>query len=355
MKILYCSYSIIPSDTANSIAVMKQCAALSKITDLKVILIKGPNFRNVDYRQLYGVPELNMTLLPSWVLLFNEFGLKLFCIIYAKWFCPNIIYTRDIFLSELFSNFRMINIYEMHQLDHNDDNFDTYYKHTLKKTFRSPYLKKIICISNSLKSKCIEFGIESEKLHTLHSGVDNSECSKVRIMIPNFKKKMLVVYSGSIQDGKGVDIILKMAELAPQYDFLILGGAKEEIIGGDNIIHIPRVKHIEVKNYLMMADFLLLPLTEQKFKFHSPLKLFEYLSVGKVIVASDNSDIREIIINGTNGLLAKSGDAEDFIRKIDEIAKNNKLMSEIGNNALITAESFTWIKRAEKIKALAKL
>ena len=97
------------------------------------------------------------------------------------------------------------------------------------------------------------------------------------------------------------------------------------------------------------ADFLLLPMTEQNYKYHSPLKLFEYLAVGKPVIASDNEDIREIITPMENGMLADSEKPEEFIHIMEQVRDQPRLREHLEKNAKHSAAQYSWEARADKI------
>ena len=145
-----------------------------------------------------------------------------------------------------------------------------------------------------------------------------------------------------------------MAELASDINFLIVGGTAGHVKEMDNLKHIPRVSHEKALAYMKRADFLLLPLTEQSYKFHSPLKLFEYLAMGKSVIASDNADIREIIIPMENGMLADSACPEDFLKKMELVRSQPQLKKHLEENAKHRASQFTWETRAKRIVDLVR-
>lgn len=351
MKILYSSYSQVPSGFANSIAVMKQCGALNKIAKLRVILVKGDSVEKNDVFSIYGVERFPLILLPKWTLCFQEFGLKVFVLLYALVYRPDMVYSRDIFLNELLCRFHIKNIYEIHQLDQADADFDYLYKKTLLRIMERKELQAVVSISESLAEECVDFGVPKEKLIVMHSGVDLRECDDVaETEIPDFPHvHPLGVYVGSLQKGKGIEQILQMAEMTTDFNFLIVGGKSGQINERENLRHIPRVPHDRALAYMKKADFLLLPLTEQTYKFHSPLKLFEYLSMGKSVIASDNADIREILVPLENGMLADPTQPEDFLKKMDQVCRQPQLKKRLEDNARRRAAQFTWEARADKI------
>lgn len=305
---------------------------------------------------MYGVERFPLLLLPKWMLLFREFGLKMFVLLYALLYRPDVVYSRDLLLNEWLCRFHIKNIYEIHQLDQENMDFDLLYKKLLLRVRGQEEMQAIVCISESLARECMDFGIPREKLVVMHSGVDLRECDGTEEgEFPDFPKSHpLAIYVGSLQKGKGVEQILRMAELTTHINFLIVGGTPGQVEERENLKHIPRVSHKKALAYMKKADFLLLPLTEQSYKFHSPLKLFEYLAMGKPIIASDNRDLREIIVPMGNGMLADPARPEDFLDKMEQVCSQPQLRKCLGENAKHRAVQFAWEARAKRIVDLIK-
>lgn len=356
MKIIYCSYSKIPSDTANSIAVMQQCAALKNKVDLLALFTMG-DVDHSDVFKYYHVEPFSIKLLPTYSLCFRELGLKMSLLKQTLYYKPEMVYSRDVLLNSWLCKLHIPNIYEMHQLDQLDEAFDFYYKKQLRKIKDSHYLKAIICISNSLKNECIKFGIPKEKLFVLHSGVSlPCNYSGINSNVNAFcqEDKPIAMYVGSLQKGKGIETILQMAQISNKFHFVIIGGKTGEITETDHLTHIPQVSNELARKYMESADFLLLPMKEQKYRFHSPLKLFEYLCAGKVIIASDNEDLKEILKHGNNAMLANSEDPSDFLKQMEIVCCNPCLKKKLCTQAYRTASKYSWEKRAEKICEIIK-
>lgn len=355
MKILYCSYSQIPSNFANSSAVMQQCAALNAKADLLALLIHGEPY--ADVFQHYRVAPFPLILLPKYSLKWNELGLKLALLRYTWRWKPDVVYSRDVILNNWLCKFHVPNVYEIHQLDQDERRFDRYYKNQLRSITDSRYLKGIVCISDALRKECMDFGIPEEKLTVLHSGVsvEYEDSAVADVSMPRFEAdKPIAMYVGSLQKGKGIETILKMADISGQYNFLIIGGASGAIQVKKNLKHIPQVSNERARQYMRYADFLLLPMTKQKYKFHSPLKMFEYLSAGKVIIASQNTDLMEILQHGENAMIAQEDNPRDFLSQMDRVCGDPSLRERLCHRAFQTARSHTWDIRAEAICNLLK-
>lgn len=105
----------------------------------------------------------------------------------------------------------------------------------------------------------------------------------------------------------------------------------------------------EVPNYLALCDILVSPLLANS-KWLSSIKVFEYMAMGKCIVASSLGQQREIIINGKNGLLFEPGNVESLKSVLLKVLNNRELAEKLGKQAREdVCEYHTWIKRAENI------
>ena len=80
----------------------------------------------------------------------------------------------------------------------------------------------------------------------------------------------------------------------------------------------------------------------------SPLKLFDYLSSGKVIIASKMA-VYAHILNGKNSILLNFDQHKKWAIKIEYVFKNLKIFNKLKLNALNTAKKYTWNRRVKKI------
>jgi glycosyltransferase involved in cell wall biosynthesis len=91
-------------------------------------------------------------------------------------------------------------------------------------------------------------------------------------------------------------------------------------------------------------------------EYASPLKLFEYMALGKAIVAPDQPNIREVLTPNVNAVLFKPEQANDMASAILRLANNVGYRDQLGRaaRAAIDARGFTWRANAERIAALAQ-
>lgn len=90
--------------------------------------------------------------------------------------------------------------------------------------------------------------------------------------------------------------------------------------------------------------------------YASPLKLFEYMALGKAIVAPDQPNIREVLSDGVDALLFAPGSDDAFRAALVRLAGDADLRRLLGAAAAAAVErrQFTWTGNARRIAAVAQ-
>jgi len=82
----------------------------------------------------------------------------------------------------------------------------------------------------------------------------------------------------------------------------------------------------------------------------SPLKLFEYMAMGKGIVASNLGQIGEILQHNKTAYVVKPGDKVQLAKGILALAKDKKLRERLGREARKhVAANYTWEQNARRV------
>ena len=200
----------------------------------------------------------------------------------------------------------------------------------------------VITLNQSMKNELISRGIRSDKITIVPNGVDTKVFSPVD---PNedildslkLRKKFLIGYIGSIVNYEGLDILLEAMALLrkkhPNIHAVVVGdGAEmENLISRvsdlnlqESVTFTGRVPHETVNDYYSIMDVMVfprrgLPVTE----LVTPLKPFEAMAMGKCVICSDVSPLKEFIIDRENGLLFKKDNVVDLARSIDQLIESN--------------------------------
>lgn len=370
MKILYLSNSIIPSRSANSIHVIKMCQAFAD--NGHEIILLAPKFRNDIYEknvsdiyEYYGVKR-NFKIKKLWHPSIKGgiffYSLNIFLYLFLnKGF--NLIYGRFLYGCYLATFFKHEVIFEAHNYISNKNNFSHF---IFKRLIKSKYFKRHIVISEALKKIYLENGyLNNFIIKVAHDGADDIPDFKSKINLHGNKDNLRIGYLGHLYKGRGVENIIHCAKQLKDNTFHIVGGLEEDIKYWKNIAKNFDLENIyfygfvhprETIKYLNSFDIVLAPYYKKvtvagnigdNSKIMSPLKIFEYMSRKKPIIASDLPILREIL-NDKNSLLVHYNDIKmwvDAIKKLD----NAKLRSAIGDQAYIDFKNYTWKNRAKLV------
>ena len=87
----------------------------------------------------------------------------------------------------------------------------------------------------------------------------------------------------------------------------------------------------------------------------SPLKMFDYLAAGKIIMSSKLDGICEILKHKKNAIIVKKYHKDDWIVELNNLLKNKYNIKKLSKNSLATAKKNTWNRRVKKIIELSRL
>ena len=181
------------------------------------------------------------------------------------------------------------------------------------------------------------------------------------------KRSHSIGYVGSVQRGKGVELVLDLATRLSDHEFHIAGGDREtlERIGScpANVVTHGRLSHDEARALISQLEIALLPSEAVQIgprggsdygSWTSPMKLFEYMAARCVVVASALPALREVLVDGSNAVLAPSGDVESWQRAIAHLTTDRDYRVRLADRAFQDwSDRYRWDHRAEAIMTLA--
>lgn len=127
------------------------------------------------------------------------------------------------------------------------------------------------------------------------------------------------------------------------------------VTDSSSVIQTGAIQFKEISLYLSACDILWLPLAKSGANLgRFPGKIFEYMAVGKPVVATDIEDVKALIDEGQFGLLA--ADRPDALaHQVRVLLDDPVRRREMGKRARFMAEtSYRWEKRGEQLEALYK-
>jgi len=181
---------------------------------------------------------------------------------------------------------------------------------------------------------------------------------------PPSSGKFIAGYAGHLYPWKGVDVFIRALQHAPGVHGLIVGGHPGEA-DLDRINRLVRsldlesrvtitglVPPREVTSRLAPASALVLPNIASAIseRYTSPLKLFEYLHLGRPIVASNLTALREVLTDGLSALLVAPGDEREIGKALLRLKNEPATASSLASAARALAPLYTWTARAERIE-----
>lgn len=370
MKIVYLSNSIIPSRTANSIHVMKMCQAFAKLDNDVTLLapdVDEVESKSYDSYSYYDVERTFVVKKLFWPSIKGRaylYGLSIAR--QVKKIKPDLVYGRFLigcYLSSKFLNVPVV--FEAHQQTNDAGIVQNF---LFKKLIKKSNFKKLVVISEALKHHYSEnYCIESSKILVAHDGADIPCKEIVTVHLKGDEKRVNVGYVGQLYSGKGMEVISKIAPKCPWANFHIVGGLekdikywKKQLNSIENVFFYGFIPHSETVGYLKAFDILLAPYQKNVSgygsgksnlsQWMSPLKIFEYMSLGKPIVASDLDVLREVLKNKENSILCDPEDIEEWVEALNFLSKDNKLRELIGQRAKEDFSiNYTWNNRAKNI------
>jgi glycosyltransferase involved in cell wall biosynthesis len=179
--------------------------------------------------------------------------------------------------------------------------------------------------------------------------VSKADCDALRQRL-GLGDARVCVYAGRIDWNIGGRLLLRVLKLLNEKPAsircLILGEGEPDLI--DQMKQLNTTLYLglrppeEVPKYIALADVVLIPYPQTRASHSvSPLKLFEAMAMGKPVVASNVSGVRDVIEDGWNGILVDDK-PEEWVRAIETVMKDGGLCSRLSKNALATAPKYDW-------------
>lgn len=192
-------------------------------------------------------------------------------------------------------------------------------------------------------------------------GVD-SVASREALTSPSYTpaNPASIFYLGSLHPWKGLPAAIVAMRNVSGATLSIAGGNAEQIA---QLSALARKEGVEQKvtflgyvnprdrfHEIAKHDICILPLTQTSIasRYTSPLKLFEYMAMGKAIVIADLPSIREAV-DESSVFFAESENSDNLGNVLQQVVNDREEAEKRAANALTLSGTFTWDHRAALI------
>jgi glycosyltransferase involved in cell wall biosynthesis len=228
---------------------------------------------------------------------------------------------------------------------------------------------RVLPVTDRLADYVRDVGVPESRITVIPNGI-NTESFSTAVSGEEARRelgledKTVLGFTGFIRSWHGLTrVIDAMHELPGRDDihFLVAGDGpgREEIEEyakskglEKQVTMLGLVSRDRISRYVAAFDIALQP---SVVAYASPLKLFEYMALGRAIVAPDQGNIREVLTDGADALLFDPQDTDAFTQAIIRLCQDAALRKQIGDAAAqrIDDADYTWAGNARRVEELA--
>jgi len=226
----------------------------------------------------------------------------------------------------------------------------------------------VLPVTKVLAGYVAAYGVPNDRVTVISNGVNEAHfigaastpAAKAALQLSD---KLVLGFTGFLRDWHGVDSVIRwMAQpsVPTNVHLLIVGDgparaglerlAAEHNIA-DRVTFTGVVSRECVPDHVAAFDVALQPAVVP---YASPLKIFEYLALGKAIIAPRQANLEEVLTDGHNVLFFNPGDPNGFFEALTRIVKDHRLRDALaaGAAASIHEQRLTWLDQAKRVAAL---
>ena len=228
----------------------------------------------------------------------------------------------------------------------------------------------VLPVTDVLADRLRAAGVPQARIRVIPNGINeahfatapNPAAAKARL---GWDGALVLGFTGFVRDWHGMDRVVRWmaSDRAPANARMLLVGdgparagleaLAAELSLGERVRFTGVIHRDQVPAMVAAFDIALQPAVVD---YASPLKLIEYLALGKAIVAPRQRNIAEVLDDGENALLFEAGDDAAFERALERLASDAELRARLGQGArdTIARRQLTWAGNARQAAALAR-
>lgn len=374
-KLTYIANIRMPTEKAHGVQIINMCRAFADLGYAVELLVSDrPTAITLDVDKYYGVSLENITITKLRTLDLVAYG-KVGFWVQAMSFAwqarrhvtknrSDVIYSRDEYSLFLLPKEYAL-VYEVHARRVN---------WLLRKVWQK--VSKVVVITKFLKDWLGDEGVSMDKIFVAHDGVVPQKFEVPGIASEAIRNELgipldvpVVGYIGKTHTmgmSKGIeDMVIAFANMRKKITkaVLLIVGVDDEFKEGvekiclDNNLEtdayriVGHVPPVTVPAYMSAATVLLMyyPNNDHYKYYMSPLKLFEYMAMGKPIVASRLPSVEEVLVDDFSARLVEPENPEALSDALIEVLSDGTVSWRLGNAARSEVQKYTWERRAQLI------
>jgi glycosyltransferase involved in cell wall biosynthesis len=368
MKIACIAASKIPSLTANSIQVMKACQALQKLGHSVTLIVPGEGRQPwTSLKDHYGLQvEFEVEWLkaaPS----FRRYDFSLAAVRRARALGAELVYAWPPQAALFALVFNLPTILELH-----GEPVGTLGPLVFRLILKQAAPKRFMAISQALVDLIEQRfhyyftpasmviapnGVDLERYQDLPSPLE----ARKALGLP---EAFTAVHSGHLYSGRGTDLLFQLAKNCPDQEFLWVGGTPEAVAEWETKLQAADLQNVTLTGFVENArlplyqaagEVLMMPY-ERKIAgssggdsaaYASPMKMFEYMACGRIILSSDLPVIREVL-SARNAILLPPNQTGIWEQALKWVRADPEKWQPLAAEAKRDVERHTWTERARR-------
>lgn len=368
MKIVCIAASFVPSNTANSIQVVKAAHALAELGHTVTLLVPGRE--ETEWAILQRHYGLRTPFTIKWIpenLAFRRYDYAFKAIRTARRMKPDLIYTWMLQAGLLSLWNHLPTILELHDRVTGRLGPWLFQRFCKAKTDKrilvnTAALRRALLSEYELAGSGVEIlvapnGVELERYEALPSP---SEARKAL----GLKSGFTAGYTGHFYSGRGMGLMFDLAKDLPEINFLWVGGESADVTLWENRIRTEAVNNITLTGfvdnavlpkYQAAAEVLLMPYGTiiegsgggNSAEIASPMKMFEYMAARRPILSSDLPVIKEVL-DEEMAVFCPPDDLAAWKNALINLQDDADRREHLGQAAISAVRDYTWRARAEK-------
>jgi glycosyltransferase involved in cell wall biosynthesis len=371
MRIVCISASQVPSDTANSIQVMKVCQAFSQIGQEVILLVPGKRPEGLQPAALQSHYGLRTLFTIEWLPGGNRRLFPWKAVRYARRLGADLLYAWPVQAAALGLLAGLPSMLEMHDLPAGRFG-PLWFRLFISRKGKKRLLPITRALWADLQRK--HRPLPEEQVVIAPDGVDleryaslpDPESARRQLNLPSVTTNApTVLCTGHLYAGRGADLFLELAGRFPAASFVWVGGRPADVEAWRgraadrslaNVVFTGFVPNERIPLYQAAADVLLLPYERtvstssggNTADICSPMKMFEYMAAGRAILTSDLPVLREVL-DDSMAVFCPPGLAGEWESALGGLLADSKRRQAFGRRARRAVQGYSWIERARRV------